>query len=929
MDEQSHSLSCFLGRDFFISRAGADKAFAIWIGKLISAQGKSYILQDEDFGAEIFTNAMHRALTSGARIIALYSQAYLESPHCRREALEALNDDPFNERQRLIPFRIEPCAPAGMLNVTYVDLLEERRQPDGAALALRILRALGFANPQIEGLPPPPQGVLSPRTRIVHPLIRGARADFAVREKLMARLANSMRGLAKPIAAPINSEYVVSAVAGMGGVGKTVLARKFAHRHADKYCGVWWVEAEKHGRLLAGLAELGAELSAAIKGKAQESEEQAARATLDLIERANYAKPFLLIYDNVGKPGDIEWWIPRAGADVLITTRWTEWGGVADQIDVGVFEREEAIDFLCQRAGRPSDHEEAGQLAEALGYLPLALDHAGSLCRSGRRTSFKEYRETLGRQRLQWKPSKGAAFGDYPESVWGSLSLALERVIAGDPIANIDACPEAKTVIGVAALMAPTPIPISLFSQHRISSFDFDAAIRALSGVSLLSVVENESGDATLTVHRLVQAVMRDKLGEDRSKDKILELAVELLCSIIPQQPSDFVTWKACKALAPHALEILKLARKLKKNYLQIGIIAFNVAQYLQAVANYSQVESLLKQSLSILEKSSGAKHPHTAAVLYELARLYQTQGRYAEVEPLLNRSLAILKKRVNKRHPYTSTVLHQLACLYQEQGRYDEAEPLLKRSLAMDEKTVGVDHPSISATLHELARLYLALGRYAEAEPLLKRSLEIKEKAFGRTHPSMSAALLITAVLYRVRGRYAEAENLLKQSLMIDLETFDEEHPYTSVTLHELAQLYQVQGRYAEARPLLERSLRIRLRMLGPDHPCIGQSLDLVALCELGVGNLVRAESAAIEALSHRKARLFSSNPEIAHSLWTLARVMIGQGRSKEAEDVLGQAIDILQGKVSENHVWLRGARNTLAKLSDHTSPIGTDDSS
>ena len=40
--------------DFFISRAGADKAFAIWLAQLIRAQGKTTLLQDEDFGHESF-----------------------------------------------------------------------------------------------------------------------------------------------------------------------------------------------------------------------------------------------------------------------------------------------------------------------------------------------------------------------------------------------------------------------------------------------------------------------------------------------------------------------------------------------------------------------------------------------------------------------------------------------------------------------------------------------------------------------------------------------------------------------------------------------------------------------------------------------------------------------------------------------------------
>jgi hypothetical protein len=128
-------------RDYFISRSSVDAAFASWIGKLIAAQGKTYIEQGEHFGHEDFMNAMHRAFLSGARVVALYSQSYLDSRYCVREATEALKGDPANEQRRLIPLRIEPCAPAGMLNITYTDfqLSAMNRQRDIRSQLPRII----------------------------------------------------------------------------------------------------------------------------------------------------------------------------------------------------------------------------------------------------------------------------------------------------------------------------------------------------------------------------------------------------------------------------------------------------------------------------------------------------------------------------------------------------------------------------------------------------------------------------------------------------------------------------------------------------------------------------------------------------------------------------------------------------------------------
>jgi hypothetical protein len=68
-------------RDFFISRTGIDTNFVVWVDKLIAEQGKSYVLQDEHFEHQHFVGVMDWALKSGARVVALFSQAYLESDY--------------------------------------------------------------------------------------------------------------------------------------------------------------------------------------------------------------------------------------------------------------------------------------------------------------------------------------------------------------------------------------------------------------------------------------------------------------------------------------------------------------------------------------------------------------------------------------------------------------------------------------------------------------------------------------------------------------------------------------------------------------------------------------------------------------------------------------------------------------------------------
>ena len=478
---------------FFISRAGRDAAFAIWVGKLIAAQGKTYILQDEHFGHSHFMGAMDSALKSGARVVSLLSLDYLKSDYCLKEATAALSGDPLNKKQRLILLRLEPCAPGGVLsNLAYTSLLDERRQPDPKVLQLKILRALGFEEPKREGLPPPPDGTLSERGQVLHPEIRPV-PGFTGREAELEAVEAALWSKGGKAALTATS----AAVKGLGGVGKSVLAQEYAWRNRARYHGVWWIRAEKSETLLDDLVELGSRFIPGLKEMPDRAE--AAHAALDHIVQMKAEKPWLLVYDNVEQPGDLEKLTPVDGAHVLITTRWSDWGKAAAPVKIGVFPADVAAQFLLDSTER-TDRAGAEKLAAALGFLPLALDHAAAYCR---RTgiAFDTYRELAAD--LIRKVPKGADYQD-EKPVFATFELAIQKAT--------EACPEAEKLMGICAFLAPDRIPLDIVTADVMSEIERGEAVAALQEVSLVTLETLDDGSPGVSVHRLVQAVMRARL---------------------------------------------------------------------------------------------------------------------------------------------------------------------------------------------------------------------------------------------------------------------------------------------------------------------------------------------------------------------------------------------------------------------------------
>jgi len=171
-------------------------------------------------------------------------------------------------------------------------------------------------------------------------------------------------------AAAGNSPQVTShALQGMGGVGKTQLVTEYAHRYQAEYQLVWWVPADQPMLVRPSLAGLAPYLdlpSATATGIGE-----AADAVLDALRKGEPFDRWLLIYDNVGEPEDLEGLLPEGNPDVtghvLITSRNHLWQGVVDTLQVDVFKREESVEFLRRRVPAVMDDADAHHLAAELG----------------------------------------------------------------------------------------------------------------------------------------------------------------------------------------------------------------------------------------------------------------------------------------------------------------------------------------------------------------------------------------------------------------------------------------------------------------------------------------------------------------------------------------------------------------------------------
>ena len=603
--------------------------------------------------------------------------------------------------------------------------------------------------------------------QILHPNIRSV-PGFTGREDLLAGIDGALRHQGGT-AALTNSAAHAAAVKGLGGVGKSVLAREYAWRARGRYHGVWWVRAETEQTLIDDLIDLGGRLRPNLKDV--QERDRALRLALDAIAAAGGDKPWLIVYDNVEKPGAIARLTPKTGAHILITSRWPRWQGHAQELPVDVFPEETAVAFLL--AERPNEaREAAGRLAAALGFLPLALSHARAYCAESN-LSFDNYARRLS-ELIREAPEDA----EYPASVFATFSLAIAKAA--------EASPEAEKLMQIAAFLAPERIPLDIITDDVMSEKQREKAVAALFRVSLITHEVTETSTRAFSLHRLVQEAVRGCVGE--SGKKIQQIAVRLMHNAVDAfsirrhvdgSVHEHVNWPRMATLLPHAVALLETVANHDHSK-EVGSICGRLAVYLEARGDYPTAEHFSVRALAIAEAVLGPEHPDTAMYLNFRASLYEHQECYQDAEPLFIRAIGIAQEALGADHPEVGIHLNDLANIYRGQGRYCEAELLYVRALAIVEAALGPDHPYTSIFLTNLAFLYAQQNRDAEAERLHSRAVTVAEAALGPDHPATGNRLANLAYFYSSKGRYSEAKPLYLRALAIFEDRLGPDHPET-----------------------------------------------------------------------------------------------------------------------------------------------------
>jgi tetratricopeptide (TPR) repeat protein len=797
-------------KDFFISYNRADRHWAEWIAWQLEASGYSTVIQAWDFrpGGN-FVLDMQRAATEAERTIAVLSPDYLTSQFTASEWAAAFAEDPTGEKGLLLLVRVRECEPKGLLSqIVYIDLFGVEEAEAGERLLNGAKR--GRAKPSIaprfptsaspeRAVADKPRfpGALSPVWNVPHQ----QNPHFVGRDALLDQIHQALAS---------NQAAALTAIHGLGGVGKTTLATEYAYWRASDYDIVWWVRAEETATLAADFSALAAQLNLP---------EKDARETPVIVEAVrrelNGRTRWLLVFDNARGAEDLRDYLPRGRTGhALITSRNANWGAMARKLEVTTLAPADAVKFLLERA-RQSDETAAGKLAEALGYLPLALEQAAAYIEAAEET-LAGYLDLFRARRQELWPNEKPPAG-YPDTVattWLISFAEAEQQSAA-----------AADLLRLCAFLAPDDIPLQTLrdgAEHLPESLaaataDKLALNKAIAALRRYSLIEKK--DDNLSVHRLVQMVTRDRLAQDEQM-KWAEAAVKVVNDAFPGESDDVRTWPVCRKLLPHALAAVEQGEALNVAAEATGRLINETGMYFLGRAQYDEAKHSFERSLCIVEAIFGSEHPEVAIRVNNLGLVLQALGKLDEARQCFERALQIDETAFGSEHPEVAVDANNLGEALRNLGKLDEARQCFERALRIDEAAFGSDHPNVAIRVNNLGGALQDLGKLDEARQCYERALELFELHLGKDHPNVATPVNNLGGALQALGKLDEARQCYERSLRIDAAAFGSDHPNVARDANNLGKALQDLGKLDEARQCFERALRICTAFMGDDHP-------------------------------------------------------------------------------------------------------------
>ncbi|MEV4947631.1 BTAD domain-containing putative transcriptional regulator [Streptomyces sp. NPDC053755] len=783
------------------ARALIDKSLALWDGEALASVPGPYAETQrtrlEEWRLQLLETRLDMDLEVGAHAEAVSELTALTAAHPLRERLRELLMLALYRSGR----QAEALAVYADTRRLLADELGVDPNPELSRLQQRILRAdAELARPVEEAAPAP--AVARPAQ------LPATVPDFTGR-------ASFVRELGDRLATAEGSVMAVSALAGIGGVGKTTLAVHVAH------------EARPHfpdGQLYVDLQGAGARAAApetvlAAFLRALGTPDSAIPDSLDeraaLYRSALDGRRILVLLDNARDAAQIRPLLPgTAGCAALVTSRirMVDLAG-AHLVDLDVMSPEEALQLFTRIVGAErvsAEREAALDVVAACGFLPLAIRIAASRLAARRTWTVAVLAAKLAdeRRRLDELQAGDLAVKATFELGYGQLEPAQARAFR---LLGLADGPDISLTAAAAVLDLPVRdtedllealVDTSLLESAAPGRYRYHDLVRlyarACAERDQVSPEERERALSRLLDFYLATAARVYAI--ERPGDRtVAHLEATQHSGLTFSDPAQALDWLHAEADCVLACAQQSLARPYLRRAVDLLMATKDLAE--------SGVNSLRFEMAAVAARDAARAFGDVRSegrARTTLSQVYSTAGRFEEAD---EQARAAMDADRSCADPWTCcNALNERGILALYENRHADAEEHLSR--ARDAFRADGNAPGEASALCNLSRVHLATGRVPSAVDLAKQGLAIYERADTGIALRVANGKYALGLALTASGRTAEARGVLSEALGVFQDS--RQHLWHGMTLFRLAEVHLADRRYAAAAAHAEQALSV-----------------------------------------------------------------------------------------------------------------------
>jgi WD40 repeat protein len=488
-------------------QAGLDPDYDVWLDTARLAAGASWTLEIE------------KQIDRCDVLLALMTPGSYVSDICRAEQLRALRLG-----KRVIPLLAAPNAerPLHLETANYRDFTAVKPGPE----QLRQLR---------EDIRTGRNTVaLKPQFRATYVTAPPLPRKFIPRPEALESLRNRV------LADDPGPSIALTALRGMGGIGKTILAQALSHDAVVQQAfpdGIAWTTVGKDisGNLTARIQEV--RRAVGDQPDPNESELQCINRYRTLLQ----SKAALVIVDDIWRTADIEPFLAESPRSrLLFTTRDSAIAAATGAVEhtADLLTPEQSRRLLAGWAGLAPENlpAKAADLVRECGHLPLALSMLGAMLRD---KPLAYWSHVLGLLRRADLAKIKAQFPNYPHA--DLLRAVQVSVDALEPAAR-------QCYLALAVLLDDMPAPP--YVQRTLWNMNDGAALETAEQFVGLSLAQRDAASGGIRLHDLQLDYVRAQYP-DREALELIHGAMRLSSHVIESDPSQFAS-QLVGRLLPH-----------------------------------------------------------------------------------------------------------------------------------------------------------------------------------------------------------------------------------------------------------------------------------------------------------------------------------------------------------------------------------------